>query len=109
LWVVRENDAVHAAENCDFGQRLGNGRIKHTNLTGGHPAFCAGELLWADNRRVLISGCSGRYGPRNSTELQSAAVAFTNAGYSVWSTGYDEGTGFCFKFGASIPIEVVAL
>lgn len=107
LWVVREQDAVHAAENCAFGRALGNGKIKHTNLTGGAAAFAGGELLWLGEDQVLVNGCSGRYKPRSAKEMQAAAEAFADAGYRVWSTGYDEGTGFSFRFGASLPVEVL--
>lgn len=106
LWVVRVEDAVHAPENCEYGQKLNNTKIKHTNLTGGLPAYCGGELLWINAREILVNGCSGRYGPKNSEEMQAVAVAFANAGYRVWSTGYDEGTARCFTFGASLPFEV---
>ncbi|MNC54016.1 hypothetical protein D3C75_1034720 [compost metagenome] len=106
LWVVREQDTVHAEEKCELGRSLGNGKIKHTNLTGGHAAFTGGELLWLGEQEILINGCSGRYGPRSAEEMQAAEEGFTCAGYRVWSTGYDEGTGYCFRFGASAPLEV---
>jgi len=106
LWVVREEDAVHAPEYCDFGNALAEGRIKHTNLTGGAPAYSGGELIWIGDREVLVNGCSGRYGPTNAEEMIAAARAFAIAGYRCWSTGYDEGTGFCFRFGASVPVEM---
>jgi len=109
LWAVRIVDTVYAPENCDFGKALNNKKIKHTNLTGGTPAYCGGELIWLGEREILVNGCSGRYGPRNVAEMKAAALAFSKAGYRVWSTGYDEGTGFCFKFGASLPEEVTSL
>lgn len=108
LWVVRDEDCVHAPEYSEFGAKLGNGRIKHTNLTGGAPAFSGGELIWIGQREVLVNGCSGRYGPQSADEMATAATAFADAGYRTWSTGYDEGTGFCFRFGASVPSEVHA-
>ncbi len=108
LWVVREEDAVHAPEYCKFGAGLAEGRIKHTNLTGGAPAYSGGELIWLGEREVLVNGCSGRYGPTNAAEMAAAAQAFANAGHRCWSTGYDEGSGYCFRFGASVPFEVQA-
>jgi hypothetical protein len=108
LWVVRVENCVHAPEYSEFGATLGNGCIKHTNLTGGKPAFAGGELIWLGEREVLVNGCSGRYGPLSADEMATAAKAFANAGYRVWSTGYDEGSGRCFKFGASVPSEVSA-
>ncbi|MCE0908265.1 MULTISPECIES: hypothetical protein [Pseudomonas] len=106
LWAVRQNDAVHAAENCDFGKSLALGKIKHTNLTGGEAAYIGGELIWLGEQEIIINGCSGRYKPQSALEIESAGEAFTYAGYRVWSTGYDEGTGYCFRFGASVPVEV---
>ncbi len=46
LWAVRIDDVVHASENCPFGRTNAVGVIKHTNLTGGAPAFASGELLF---------------------------------------------------------------
>lgn len=108
LWVVRAKDCVHAEVYCAFGKKLKNECIKHTNLTGGACAFSGGELIWISNREVLVNGCSGRYGPQSLVEMTVAAKAFAGAGYRTWSTGYDEGSGYCFKFGASMPFEVTS-
>ena len=109
LWVVREVDTVHAPEYCKFGDGLAKKKIKHTNLTGGAPAFSGGELIWIGEREVLVNGCSGRYGPLNASELAAAAQGFAKAGLKCWSSGYDEGSGYCFRFGASVPVEVSAI
>lgn len=90
LWVIRETDVVHAHEFCDFGKSLQTGVIKHTNLTGGEPAYCAGELLFIDERTIVVNGCSGRYGPTSEAEMLEAAKSFRNSGYNVWSQGFDE-------------------
>lgn len=91
LWVVREDDVVWAPEKGPFGKKLESGVIKHTNLTGGAAAYCGGELLvLEDELIVVVNGCSGRYGPRNSTEMDEVAKAFAQSGYGVWSMGYDE-------------------
>lgn len=108
LWVVRIQDCVHAQEYGAFGKKLGNGCIKHTNLTGGDSAFAGGELLWVGDQEVIVNGCSGRYGPQSAEEMAVAAKSFAKAGYRTWSTGYDHGSGHCFKFGASVPMEVFA-
>ena len=108
LWVVRVDDTFMAPEHCAFGEALGNQCVKHTNLTGGAPAFSGGELLSIGHREILLNGCSGRYGPRNSHEMAIAAAAFLKAGYRTWSTGFDAGAGRCFRFGASLPFEVLS-
>lgn len=91
LWVVRGDDVLYAAEACPFGEaRAVDGRIKHTNLTGGQPAFSGGELVFLDNGKIVVSGNSGRYGPRSATEMSDVAIAFRDAGYTVYSTGYDQ-------------------
>ncbi len=92
LWVVRQEDVVHAPENCQFGNLLNDGMIKHTNLTGGAPAFCGGEMVFCADGSIVVNGCSGRYGPRNSAEMMAVATAFKASGYSVWSMGYDDET-----------------
>ncbi|WP_146115076.1 hypothetical protein [Malikia spinosa] len=107
LWIIRLKDCVYALERSEFGDKLENGKIKHTNLTGGEPAFTGGELIWITEREVIVNGCSGRYGPKNANEMTTAAKAFSNSGYRTWTTGYDEGTGYCFRFGASIPVEAL--
>ncbi len=89
LWVVRPDDVVHALEECEFGAKRSAGRVKHTNLTGGDPAFSGGELLFLDDSTLIVSGDSGRYGPRNADEMRDAALAFKESGYEVYSMGYD--------------------
>lgn len=90
LWVVRADDVVHAAERCQFGQTLESGVIKHTNLTGGGPAYSGGELLFLDATTIVVNGRSGRYGPRTREELDLAVHAFAESGYGVWSMGFDD-------------------
>jgi hypothetical protein len=90
LWVVRQDDVVHALEKCEFGLTLESKVIKHTNLTGGAAAYCGGELLFLNEKTVVINGCSGRYGPRSEEEMLLAAKAFSNSGYKVWHMGYDD-------------------
>lgn len=90
LWVVRADDVAHAPEHCQFGQALMSKVIKHTNLTGGRPAFAGGELLWLKDDTIAINGCSGRYGPRCEQEMNAVARAFSESGYDVWSMGWDE-------------------
>jgi hypothetical protein len=90
LWVVRSDDVVHAEEACAFGASRSAKKLKHTNLTGGEPAFTAGELLFLENGALLLTGDSGRYGARNANEMRDVAIAFRNSGYTVYSLGYDD-------------------
>jgi hypothetical protein len=92
LWVVRPEDVVHAREDCHFGKALASGVIKHTNLTGGLPAYSGGELINLDRNTIVINGCSGRYGPRTDSELKAVARAFADSGYGVWYMGWDDDT-----------------
>ncbi|WP_454686018.1 hypothetical protein [Agrobacterium leguminum] len=106
LWAIRETDVVHAHEFCDFGTTLETGVIKHTNLTGGEPAYCAGELLFIDDSTIVVNGCSGRYGPTSEAEMTEAAKAFRNSGYNVWSSGFDEETARPMPFVGVDPVWV---
>jgi hypothetical protein len=103
LWVVREKDVVHAQEHCEFGKQRPAGRLKHTNLTGGEPAYSGGELLIVDNNRIIVSGDSGRYGPRSAAEMQDVSIAFRDAGYTVYSLGYDQEANRAFPLVGPSP------
>lgn len=103
LWVVRQIDVVHALENANFGANLESGIIKHTNLCGGKPAHSGGQLVILSKNTLAIDGGSGRYGPQSKEEMTALAKAFTNAGYGVWSYGYDEESGWPFRIGSRNP------
>ena len=103
LWAVRPGDVVHAEEKSAFGAQLETGVIKHTNLTGGNPAHCAGELVSLNEGTIALNGASGRYGPTSSEEMTAVAKAFKDSGYGVWSYGYDEENDFPFRFGSRLP------
>jgi hypothetical protein len=103
LWVVRTADVVHAPESATFGTDLQSGVIKHTNLTGGEPAHSGGQLVVVSEGVLALDGGSGRYGPQNEDEMTDVAKAFTNAGYGVWSYGYDEESGWPFRIGSKEP------
>ncbi|UYK65069.1 hypothetical protein NG831_12530 [Xanthomonas sacchari] len=103
LWVVRKEDVVHAQEHCAFGKELESGLIKHTNLTGGDPAFSGGELVFIDNSTIVINGNSGRYGPKGSEEMKRVAHAFAKSGYRVWSMGFDTETNRPVPFIGASP------
>ena len=89
-----------------FGMSLESGVIKHTNLTGGAPAFSGGELLFLDPQTVVVNGCSGRYGPRSAQELDLVVQAFANSGYGVWSMGFDDEVNRPSPFVGVLPVWV---
>lgn len=98
LWVVRLEDVVYAAENCEYGRQLETGTIKHTNLTGGTAAYAGGEIVFRDAHTIVINGKSGRYPVRDENELRQVAIAFKRSGYHVWSMGFDNEAGRPFPF-----------
>lgn len=103
LWVVRADDVAHAPERCRFGAGLKDGVIKHSNLTGGRPAHCGGQLVFLEESVIALDGGSGRYGPRSKDEMTAVARAFRNSGYGVWSYGYDEENAWPFRIGSRLP------
>ncbi|NEV77829.1 hypothetical protein DYI24_12340 [Rhodopseudomonas sp. BR0C11] len=103
LWVVGRTDVVYAPERSEFSAGLKSLVIKHSNLTGGKPAFCGGELLQIDERTVVVNGRSGRYGPKTAGELDNIAGCFRASGYDVWNMGYDEEAGYPRPFVGSEP------
>lgn len=66
---------------------------KHTNLTGGGQAHIGGELWFADEESIFLSGGSSRYKPRNVTHLNDAVGVFKSYGYRVTSLGWDYSRG----------------
>lgn len=94
LWVIALDSVPFALEALPFGANLETKVIKHTNLTGGNLAHCGGELWFLSSSEIVLSGCSGRYGPKTAEELDYAALSFKSCGYSVASLGYDEETGY---------------
>lgn len=94
LWVIGIKQVPIAIESLEFGKSLETPVIKHTNLTGGAPAHCGGEIWFISEKSLLISGSSGRYGPKSDRELSDAVASFKIEGYQVASLGFDEETGF---------------
>ncbi len=71
---------------------LSLGRVKHSNLTGGGPASCGGEI-WldaVDSRLLHVSGASGRYRARTPEQLEDAVRVFEAFGFRVRSAGWSE-------------------
>lgn len=90
LWVIRESDIPFIREYATVEPPLESGRCKHTNLTGGAAAYCGGEVWFASDRWLILNGGSGRYPPKDAKELETVVVSFEQAGYKVWSAGWDE-------------------
>jgi hypothetical protein len=80
--------------------RLETGKVKHTNLTGGGTASCAGELWIAvsNTARLYVNGASGRYGPTTSQQLDDAVAVFRDLGFDVISYGWNEETQKPYPF-----------
>lgn len=89
LWVICARDVPFIPEHAPVAPPLQSGVCKHTNLTGGADAHCGGEVWFVSGKRLILNGASGRYPPRHQAELQEIATAFRNAGYQVWSMGWD--------------------
>ena len=90
LWVFDTAGVPYILERASVTPALKAGAVKHSNLTGGGPAACGGEI-WFDpaaDDDIIINGCSGRYGPRTPSELQAAEEVFKSFGYTVHSFGW---------------------
>jgi hypothetical protein len=104
LWAVMEEAVPYALEKSAFGSSLLSGVIKHSNLTGGQPAYSAGEILLLSESELIVNGCSGRYGPRTYEEMEEVALAFHQSGYRVWTMGFDKEANRPFPFiGGPLP------
>jgi hypothetical protein len=93
LWVFLPDARVpYIAESAPkVAPPLQSGAAKHSNLTGGAPACCGGEL-WVDpanDDTVYVNGASGRYGPRTPTQLEDAESVFRDFGLTVVGFGWD--------------------
>jgi hypothetical protein len=91
LWVYGVDTEVCAIEKCKFAEGFRDGVIKHSNLTGGGCARCAGEMWFLEDGSVIINGSSGRYGPKSSASLRHAGLVLTGFGYKVAIMGFKEG------------------
>jgi hypothetical protein len=98
LWVIRETSLPVILETAPRVQPppLASGVAKHTNLTGGQPACCGGEL-WVDAvaaDRLYVNGGSARYWRRphlsGPAKLADGVSVFETLGYTVISAGWDE-------------------
>jgi hypothetical protein len=92
LWVIDASGVPYILERAPVAPALAGGRVKHTNITGGGPAACGGELWFETPTRLYVNGCSGRYGPAAPKQLDDAAEVFRDMGYEVISFGWDPAT-----------------
>lgn len=91
LWVIDERGRpCISQEPLD---RLGDGKLHHTNLTGGGAASIGGEVWFGEPPRIYLSGCSGRYPPRHAEHLEDAEHLFREVGFEVLSLGWNPETG----------------
>ena len=97
LWVIDQTDVPHALELCEWARSLSSQRLKHSNLTGGSPAYFGGELWFVDPQTLIINFCSGRYGASSQADsaiMDATVQALLEDGYRVATTGRDEENGF---------------
>lgn len=106
LWVVRQDDVVHAPEKCSFGTAREKGVVKHTNLTGGAYAYAAGEIVFTGPSQAVVTGYSGRYPTRPMTAMAAVEQAFVRSGYDVWTTGWDTDGGRAVPLGTRPPYRI---
>lgn len=90
LWVIDSNGAPWILE-CRMPV-LGGKMPKHTNLTGDGYAYIGGELWYRSRIDIYVSGGSGRYPPKDATQLDDAVCVFRGFGYDVTSLGWDKET-----------------
>ena len=91
LWVL---DATGIRVIIEAPTRtLDGARPKHSNLTAGNPAYVGGEIWFASEGKLYISGGSGRYPPIDGSQLEEVATILRTAGYEVVCLGWDEETG----------------
>lgn len=94
LWVIVPEGVPVILEIAPGVQPppLSLGVAKHSNLTGGGPASCGGEL-WLDSanpRKLYANGGSGRYPPKTPKQLEDAIGVLETFGFTVVSAGWSE-------------------
>jgi hypothetical protein len=93
LWVIEPSQVLCMKELAPIGQTLSQGKVKHTNLTGGAPACSGGEMWFSAGDVIYVSGSSGRYGPSSADELLESAHVFKRKEYKTCCLGWDDGIG----------------
>ncbi len=90
LWVLTPTATPSVLENVNSTK--GVVVAKHSNLTGGEPAHCGGEVWFAMANKIFLSGSSGRYGPATQAQWVTTVELFRKLGFLVADLGWDEGT-----------------
>ena len=90
LWVIDERGRPCISQTPL--ERLGDGKLHHTNLTGGGKASVGGEIWFGDMPLIYLSGSSGRYPPEEPAHLEDAEDLFRAVGLEVRSLGWDRET-----------------
>ena len=93
LWIINPCQVLCMKELAPIGQSFSQGKVKHTNLTGGAPACSGGEMWFSAHDAVYVSGSSGRYGPSSEGELIASAHVFKRKKYKTCCLGWDDGIG----------------
>ena len=92
LWVIDLNGVPYIREMFIHALEGNSDNLpKHTNLTGGGPAYLGGELWFESRAELYVSGGSGRYRPKSESQLDDAVAVFRGFGYDVTSLGWDGG------------------
>lgn len=90
LWVINDDGIPFVLEIPI--DALNGEKPKHTNLTGGCRAYIGGELWFETDRRIFVSGGSGRYKPEGEGQLADAVGVFESYQYAVTSLGWNMDT-----------------
>ena len=91
IWVINEV-GIPLIKEIPIAA-LGDFKPKHSNLTGGYPAYIGGELWFKTAEQLFVSGGSGRYRPGNEEHLAEAVGVFEAYRYTVTSLGWNDETG----------------
>ena len=91
LWVIDDRGIPYLIESPM--EILAGYDPKHTNLTGGQPAYIGGELWFSDTSHMFVSGGSGRFPPLDEEQLAAAITVFSSFKYKVTSLGWDDEHG----------------
>lgn len=98
LWVIKDNGVPIILESGPLGQTTARKHLSHTNLTGGLPAGCGGELWFSEGNKILLNGASSRYKARSPEELIDATKLFEICEYKVSSFGWDDDRAWPVKY-----------
>ena len=91
LWVIDAKGIPYIIESPITA--IGCLMPKHTNLTGGTEAYLGGEMWFASQESLYISGGSGRYPPEDEQQFKEAVEVFESFNYAVRSLGWDNEAG----------------